>query len=133
MKKQCQDCSKILISVIGVLLVLFLSGCQKQNWWGDEPFYETGVYYDKDWDKEMVGTYKGNTIPDKETAIAVASAIQIGIQGEERAVLQVFYDVEDKIWIVTFVRPSSVMMNGGCISIALRQEDGQVLRIWGGE
>jgi hypothetical protein len=133
MKKQCRDCSKILISVIGVLLVLFLSGCQKQNWWGDEPLYETGVYYDKDWDKEMVGTYKGNAIPDKETAIAVASAIQIGIQGEERAVLQVFYDVEDEIWIVTFVRPSSVMMNGGCISIALRQEDGQVLRIWGGE
>ena len=98
--------------------------------------YETGVYSDKNW-SQSVGTYNGDAIPNKETALAVAQTIFNSMnksQNAERFVPQhIFYDTEDEIWIVSFWQDTDETIVGNDCSIALQKSDVKVLRIWFGE
>lgn len=45
----------------------------------------------------------------------------------------VFYGEEDHIWIVAFWKTSNENILGGDCSIAIKEENGEILRIWFGE
>ena len=93
-------------------------------------------YPNKNWE-DSVGTYTQDVIPNKESAVEVASAIyrHLSIASEEQSYTPqaVFYDKTDRIWIVSFSDASKKDTVGGDCSIALQQKDGKVLRIWFGE
>ena len=105
--------------------------------------YSEGVFYDKNWE-DHTGSYENNVIPDMETAITVASAIfdamEKSFAAEKFIPQDVFYDEVDGIWIVSFwesipddTQDSAPVVVGDCCSIAIREADGTVLRIWFGE
>ena len=98
--------------------------------------YSSGIYHDKNWD-ESVGTYTGAVVPDKETAIKIASAVLPPIQAQgyvpDYVVQAVFFDETDEIWIVSFWEDREHDVDGGDCSIAIKKADAQVLRIWFGE
>ena len=106
-----------------------------------EVSYESGVYHDKDWTETEPGTYQGPAIPDKETALHIATAIFGGMEKSEEAKVftaqKVFFDTEDEIWIVSFWKepelPNDMLCVGNDCSIALQKSDGEVLKIWFGE
>lgn len=99
--------------------------------------FASGIYDYDDWD-DPLGTYKGDAIPDADTAARIARAILSGMNtGENMYVLSaVTYDEKDGIWIVDFSaeseNPDGIMIGGG-YSIAMKKKDGGVLRIWTGE
>ena len=99
--------------------------------------YETGIFYDKNWD-DTIGTYSGEAvIPDEETALKIAKAIFDGMEkskdAQEYVPQAVFYDNQDRVWIVSFWKNSSQITLGGECNIAMQKKDGKVLRIWFGE
>ena len=137
-----------------VFMILCITGCSvnRENKNGVsvgpegntvEISYSSGTYFDKNWD-DKTGTYENSVIPDKETALAVASAIFESMEKSEVAdtfVPQaIFFDEGDEIWIVSFWKDQensgengTAVFTGYSCSIAIRQEDGKVLRIWYGE
>ena len=128
---------KILVVLVIALIVISCSACctnQKDN---EMIKYESGTFYDKNWN-EPIGTYSGNAvIPDEETALKIAKAIFDGIEKskevQEYVPQSVFYDDQDEIWIVSFGKSSNQITLGGDCNIALQKKDGKVLRIWFGE
>ena len=137
--------------VILSLLLCMLMGCAQNPSDGNGQeaptgmpvAYESGIYHDKNWD-DHTGSYENNVIPDMETAITVASAIFDAMEkssaAEKFTPQDVFYDEVDGIWIVSFwesipddTQDSAPVVVGDCCSIAIREADGTVLRIWFGE
>ena len=103
----------------------------------DDISYEEGIYDNKDWDN-IGGSFDEIRIQDKDTAIKVASSILDGMQtrgGFQDVVLyDVFFDTEDKLWIVGFcIRDTeNRMIPGGDLTIVLRADNAQVITtIWG--
>lgn len=98
--------------------------------------YKSGIYHNKNWG-ESVCTYQGAVIPDKKTAIEIATAIFNSMKksnATQKYVPQaVFYDEQDEIWIVSFWRDTNELILGEDCSIAMQKKDGKVLRIWFGE
>lgn len=41
--------------------------------------FEEGIFYDKNW-SDTVGTYEGNVVETKETAVAIATAVYNGMR-----------------------------------------------------
>lgn len=130
-----------------LLLIIFLilaTGCNKvqSDTKGDSSVnieFKKGTYYDKNWEEET-GTYQQDVIPDKDTAVKIATQIFNGMEKNsdmEKYVPQsVFYDEIDGIWIVSFwekKEDSEMLTVGDDCSIALKRKNGQVLRIWFGE
>lgn len=129
---------KKLGSILSLLCVLilcctFFVSCKDRSQELNQVDYEVGIYSDKNWE-ESVGTYQGDAIPDKETALAVAQGIFQGMEKSQAAEQYrpqvVFYDQEDEIWIVSFWQDSGQTTLGNDCSIALQKKDGKVLRIW---
>lgn len=98
--------------------------------------YESGIYHNKNWE-ESACTYQGAVIPDKKTALEIATIIFNRMRksnATQKYVPQsVFYDEQDEIWIVSFWRDTDELILGGDCSIAMQKQDGKVLRIWFGE
>ena len=100
--------------------------------------YKTGVYDDKDW-SDTVGTYYGDVVPNETVALNIAKAIFEGIEKNQSTSSftpqLVFYDEEEKVWIVSFWNNEAVSNGiiGYDCSIAINKSDGRVLRIWYGE
>ncbi len=128
---------RTLVVILTVLSMISCSACgnsQKEN---DMINYESGSFYDKNW-SDPIGTYGGKAvIPDKETALKIATAIFDGMEKSKEAQgyepQSVFYDYQDEIWIVSFWKNSNQLSLGGDCNIALQKKDGKVLRIWFGE
>ena len=125
-----------LVMLLIVIGMMFCSACENNQQEKDMVKYESGIFYDKNWD-ETVGTYSDAAVPNKETAIKIAQAIFDGMEKsneEQKYILKsVFYDKQDEIWIVSFGDNSSQIILGGDCSIAIQRKDGKVLRIWFGE
>lgn len=127
---------RLAICVLLLFAAVIFPACESERDIAIE--YESGVFSEKDWD-DATGTYSLAAIPDSRTAIAVAEAIFRGMEKsadmQDNAPLWVFFDEQDEIWIVTFgeeAEDGEVVVGGDC-SIALRKQDGKVLRIWFGE
>lgn len=132
---------KVVSFIIMIILFLAFAGCNglQDQQKGDEDMnviFQTGEYYDKEWDGE-IGTYQGDVIPSKEIAVKVAVQIFEGMQksskAQDYAPQSVFYDEQDKVWIVFFGESFDEGTAGGGCSIAIQKKDGKVLRIWYGE
>lgn len=130
---------KKIFALLAILSVaLLLSACNGSNKENDTVRYETGVFIDKNWD-DTVGTYKGPAVPDKETALKIGTAVFDAMEKSEESQdltpESVFFDEEDHIWIVTFGKApeGNVRILGGGCSIAIREDNGEVVRIWFGE
>lgn len=126
--------NKVIVLVL-ILVISICSGCKTSK--EDEMInYETGVFYEKNWD-DQTGTYQGDAIPNKETAIAVANQIFLNMEksktSQEYTPQSVFYDQQDEVWIVSFWNGADTMTVGGDCSIAIQKKDGKILRIWFGE
>ena len=107
---------KIFVLLLVVMNMLpLLWACTKND--GNDISYETGTYRNKNWE-ETLYTYAGDAIPDKETAVAVTTAIYNSMKKSQRAqdwVPQyVFYDEPDEIWIVSFWPDSDEPRLGDC-------------------
>lgn len=126
---------KILIVVV-ILSIGFLSACKAVKREDSIVEYRTGNFFNKNWD-ETIGTYKEAVVPNKETALELATVIFDGMdksETEKKYVPQsVFYDEKDGIWIISFGKESNKTILGEDCSIAIREADGKVLRIWFGE
>ena len=100
-----------------------------------EVHFESGRF-DSHWAGQTGGgVYTGDIIPDKETAMAVATAVFRGMEHSEHrenyVIIGVSFDEQGDIWIVIFQEESLFIEGafGGDISIALCQSTGEVLRI----
>ncbi len=135
-KEVCDMKKKLIFLFITLLSITLFSACGNDKKENDMVKYESGIYYDKNWD-ETVGTYTESVIPDKDTALEVATVIFNGMDksrgAKEYVPKSVFYDDQDEIWIVSFGKDSDEIILGGDCSIAIQKKDGKVLRIWFGE
>ena len=125
----------VLILILAFAVILF-SSCNSKGMKNDMVNYEVGAYHDKNWD-ETIGSYQGEVIPDKETALEMAKAIFNGMEKSKESQhfipQSIFFDEKDEIWIVSFGKDSNEIILGGDCSIAMQKKDGKVLRIWFGE
>lgn len=144
---------KVVIFLI--LLALLLSGCgnnteipnvnsdgkssessstsNKENSDMNEITFQEGVWSDKDWEK-VEFPFEKDCIPDKETAVNVTKLFLGKFQQQNYFInyvpQSVFYDTEDKIWIVSF---SEGDYPGADFTIAIRRENAEVVKMWVGE
>ena len=102
----------------------------------DKTKYEEGVYSDKNWDA-IEFPIERDCIPDKETAIKVAEIFLLiekhsnESQNHSYTPAEVFYDIEDMIWIVSFwPYQKGMLIPGDSYSIAMRRINGEVLKMW---
>ncbi len=126
---------KKCIAISVLLLSLLLSSCSNDT--SDQEIqFEEGIFYDKNW-SDTAGTYTGNAVESKETAVAIATAVYNGMRKSQSMSnlmpLSVFFDNQDEIWIVTFGTDGKENVAGGDCSIAIQKQDGRILRIWFGE
>jgi len=126
---------KKCIAISVLLLSLLLSSCANDT--SDQEIqFEEGIFYDKNW-SDTAGTYTGNAVESKETAVAVATAVYNGLRKSQSmsnlTPQSVFFDSQDEIWIVTFGMDGKENVAGGDCSIAIQKQDGRILRIWFGE
>lgn len=102
--------------------------------------FEIADYYEE-FDRTLHYDEDIDWIPDKETAVAVASGIFAGMKkssDEEKYVPQwVTYDEINGIWVVTFFEELDPNADeawvGGDINIALSEKTGEVLSVFLGE
>ena len=132
-----RNCSQLIIFLI-VLVCSCTYGQTDSKGEGFNVDYCEGTYYNRNWD-EPVGSYIGDIVPNMECAIQLSSMIFSQLLNSEAYVHMtpnyVFYDIEEKVWIVSFwdstkENNASEAFVGDCISIAIQASDGKVLRIW---
>lgn len=126
---------KKCIAISVLFLSLLLSSCANDT--SDQEIqFEEGIFYDKNW-SDTAGTYTGNVVESKETAVAIATAVYNGMRKSQSMSnlmpQSVFFDNQDEIWIVTFGTDGKENVVGGDCSIAIQKQDGRILRIWFGE
>lgn len=126
---------KICVAVLVLFILFMFTSCNSKG--GNQDLkYQEGIFYDKNW-SDTVGTYEGNVVETKETAVAIATAVYNGIDKSQSmsnfTPQSVFFDKQDEIWIVSFGMDSKENVVGGDCSIAIQKLDGRILRIWFGE
>ena len=127
-------------------LLLLLAGCTKQDskirqsesadqFEHEESGidYRTGIYYEKFWETECLEGSNYCVIPDKETAVKIATVIYHELPIGTYPAQAVFFDEEDEVWIVKFYSPipetGPAATDQPVHSIALQKRDGKVLAI----
>ena len=74
-------------------------------------------------------------IPDHTTAIKVTESIVDGLKKDGKftdyCAQSVFFDIESQVWIVSFFPDGQE--EGASLSIAIRKDDSQVVKMWVGE
>ena len=144
------------VIILLMLLTLFLSGCSndmaipngssngnpsnssntnsEEDSNMNEITFTEGVWSDKYWEN-IEFPFEKDCIPDKETAISVTGLFLEKFQQQNSfnnyVPQSVFYDTKDRIWIVTFVESRDYP--GACLSIAIRRENSEVVKMWVGE
>ena len=112
--------------------ILYQEGISSDRFWT-----EKGLECLKYLDQEFMPS-KNPLVPNKETAITIATAIfnaQVLIEGwdtKNMVVGGVFYDTQDEVWIVAFSYSNARYVDyaTGHITMTLRKDNAQVLAIW---
>ncbi len=134
---------KKLYLVIIITTVFLISGCNNKEIEEENKInntenvmYEEGIYQDKDWDL-LEFPIEMTCVPDKETAISIANDIMINFQkqGSFKGYIpqHVFLDTEDNFWVVSFwpnVEENNATYVGASLSIAIKKENAQILKMW---
>lgn len=131
---------KKMIIFFTLCSLFFLTSCGKDASNEDPRWIK---YYAIDWEnmeKEYGDVpFRGkDIIPDEESAISVARSILSNISNnyknnhEDLTGVSVLYVHKYNMWVVSFYHTDPPMMGGG-ICIALRKDNGQVLRVWATE
>ena len=132
----------ILALTMVICFMVICSGCQqegnKENKDNTKEIpFESGDWYYEYWIETPEFSLNVEAIPDKETAIEVASAIFKSVQKEglfpDYKPQSVLYDEKYSVWIVSFWEDREFSILGNDCSIALQKSDGKVLLIWPGE
>jgi hypothetical protein len=126
--------NKLSLGIIILLVVSLLLGCSHNLITTNTDIDYIEGTYGKEWD-QIQWTFHEDAIPDKETAINVANSIMTGMQKAESkyqglVIVGLFYDTVDKIWVVSFSKGPHVL---GGMCMALRQDDGCVIKMWAAE
>lgn len=89
-----------------------------------------GNYDDIDWDNELY-PYSKDIVPNKDIAIVVANAYLAGMDNGRYAqtyvVYGVFYNENDKAWIVSFNKGQQSLDNG--LHMKIKKSTGELLNI----
>lgn len=123
---------KILI-ITSCLFLLILIGCKAG---GDNIMkdirYEEGIYQNKNWN-EIEFPFEQPCVPDKETAITITNSIMSNFQSDGHfpnyVAQSIFFDKEDELWIVSYWQEKENYV-GADFTIALRKDNGQVVKMW---
>ena len=99
---------------------------------------KTGIYQ-KDW-SDPVGKLTDPLVPDKETAVKIATAILESIQAKgywkTYTLHSIYFDTAEEVWLVSFGEVANtsgaVSMGSGC-SIAIKKSNAEVLGVWAEE
>ena len=135
---------KLLVAIL--FITILLSGCSNEDTesMGLEVRFLSNVEvryspgeFDTFWVSQTEGVYTDDAIPDRETAMTVATAVFRGMSGSEHrrhyVIASVSFDGQDDIWMVLFLDERYLDRVGGGVSIALSQSTGEVLKILFGE
>ena len=114
--------------------------------------YEEGTYNQRErYEQELLAeradnsTVNGNSVPDKETAIAIAcdemeERLSRYSQSIPQEMIAVLFETEDDVWIVSFVPDREFCLSeyghlivGGGYDIAISKTTGNVLKVMGQE
>ncbi len=100
----------------------------------------SGEYHNKIWNENSNQNVSDTEfVPDMETAVQIASVIFSNKQKQgffkEYELQQVFYDENDKVWIISFWTPerNGVITLASDFNIAISQKNGEILTIWSRE
>lgn len=80
------------------------------------------------------GVIKGDMVKDAATAQAIGDAVIKSVTGEEfnkLSEVNVSYNSQDKIWVITRSLGKDTL--GGDYNCAIRESDGQIIKVWAGE
>lgn len=133
----------VICFVLGGVFVGFFSDIvsNKQNVsnYSDIEFL-LGEYHNKTWNKDNnQNVLDTEFVPDMESAVKIASVIFSNKQKQgffkEYELQQVFYDKNDKVWIIGFWKPekNGIITVGSDFNIAISQKNGEILKVWSGE
>ena len=106
------------------------------KWWYDSNgiLREEGIYPDNEWENPEL-PFVHDCVPNAETAIQVTEVYLKSFQAQhllpDLSLVMVTLDTEDRVWVVTYTEEPSYP--GGCLSFAVRQGTGEVIKIWAGE
>lgn len=151
MAKPIKGVSNVKKSMIAILVLLcILSGCghmsvreQAVNSTtsqddGVDVEVKTGIYQ-KDW-SDPVGKLTDPLIPDKETAVKIATAILESIQAKgywkTYTLHSIYFDTAEEVWLVSFGEEQDdigALIDGGGCTIAIKKSNAEVLGVWAGE
>ena len=131
-----------MFALIMFSALLLLPACNQIDSEGNDlrVEYKEGTYYNKDWDNiefpvtdVNIPAIEYTSVADKETAISIANMIFDELQNNGRyknfSMQQVFFDIPDEIWIVSFWETRGGYL-GSDFSIAISKNDARIIKMW---
>ncbi len=111
------------------------SGLQIRQWYDSEGVLrEEGIYPDNEWENPEL-PFVHDCVPNAETAIQVTEVYLKSFQSQhllrDLSLVAVTFDTEDRVWVVTYAEEPNYP--GACLSFAVRQDTGEVIKMWAGE
>jgi hypothetical protein len=95
---------------------------------------EEGIYPNNEWENPEL-TFVRDCVPNAETAIQVTEVYLKSFQSQhlwpDLSLVVVTFDTEDRVWVVTYSEEPNYP--GACLSFAVRQDTGEVIKMWAGE
>ena len=123
----------LIILLISVGLLVGLNGCDKSYSAYEEALKNEFTINEL---TEVATNYifEKGCVRDKETAIAIATAIFKAVYGDNfnshDLPLLVKYDRKTQCWQIRTQLPDNPLLNGGCCYMVLRKSNAEVVGIW---
>ena len=145
---------KKIAMLCAFILLLHLAGCKSEKdyptvpkeiqneaglhikWWYDSNaiLREEGIFPNNDWENPEI-PFVHDCVPNAETAIQVTEVYLKSFQAQQLlpdlSLIAVALDTEDRVWVVTYAEEPDYP--GACLSFAVRQDTGEVIKMWAGE
>ena len=145
---------KKIAMLCAFILLLHLTGCKSEKdyptvpkeiqneaglhikWWYDSNaiLREEGIFPNNDWENPEI-PFVHDCVPNAETAIQVTEVYLKSFQAQQLlpdlSLIAVALDTEDRVWVVTYAEEPDYP--GACLSFAVRQDTGEVIKMWAGE